>query len=592
MADLLTNQQKLRDIIDLLKTKVAVDYNYDGDLEKATPENIQKGYYAYTQDGLVEGQAATYGEGWREGRESRNEEIEIVGEEKYLEGFDTGTSSGFRDGFNTFVPLAIQSYLTPTMSSAYESGHAQVGYYAISRFKNKKISLTTEEEFQTYSYEDILKISKLAGSGKVPIAIQNRSPYLTVKVFLNCITSGAVASGVIGEIEGNIGGTGGGTLPTSTPYTYSNPISIIVPRGETELVSEPNFLDPPPRYTTVNYSYEVVGLHWTYGDTFSTNDITIEYYPNNTSASGATIQTQSTTVSSGIQAQFTVLGNTYTADKNRYFKGWSTSSTSTKVVYTPGQTIKTAASKKLYAVWGYEYSVQYSLLNYTNSTPYATVVKTYRGDSESFDITLPTLSELGTSMKNGYDHLGWNNNLNEYGINDTYLLQYNNPSDQYVAHFTLKYATYPTITYKHTNESNWYGSSGTGPQECYELRINGTAQPDRGEFSNPAAYLSYPRGTTIEVACTYDIESDLYKKGTARIYVNGSEVANNRGTQPSGQYPYASSGSLTYPKDGTAADVAYYKFVLESDTTIDFVSKTNAPALWDKETYWHCRITK
>ena len=588
MADLLTNQQELDYIINLLKTKVSIDYDYDGDLEKATPQNIYKGYYAYNQDGLIEGQAKTYDEGWLDGRESRNEEIEMVGEEKYLEGFDTGTSSGFKDGFNTFVPLAIQSYLMPTMDSAYELENTQVGYYAISQFKNKKISLTAEEEFQTYSYEDVLKITQPVSSDRSPITIQNKSPYLTVKVFLNCVTSGSAAAA--GGNNGTI--VGGGVLPGQTPYRYSSPISIIVPRGETVSVSKSIFLNPPPLYISANYSYEVVGLHWTYGDMFPTNDITIEYYPNNTAASGSTIKTQSATVSSGTQAQFTVLSNTYTADKNRYFKGWSTSSTSTKVVYTPGQTIKTSASKKLYAVWGYEYSVQYSLLNYTNSTPYATVVKTYKGDSESFDITLPTLGELGTSIKDGYDHLGWTNSTNEHAVGDTYLLKYSNPSDQYVAYFTIRSAKYPTITYKHTNESNWYGSSGTGPQECYELRINGNAQSDRGEFSNPAAYLSYPRGTTIEVACTYDIESDAYKKGTARIYVNGSEVANNQGTQPSGQYPYASSGSLTYPKDGTAYDVAYYKFTLENDVTIDFVSKTNAPALWNKETYWHCRITK
>jgi hypothetical protein len=128
--------------------------------------------------------------------------------------------------------------------------------------------------------------------------------------------------------------------------------------------------------------------------------------------------------------------------------------------------------------------------------------------------------------------------------------------------------------------------------EAYELRLDGTVQSDRGAFSNGATTFSKPRGTKVEVACTYDIESDLYKKGTTRIYVNGTEVANNSGTYPCGTYPYASSSSLTYPKDGTASDVAYYTFNLEKDVTIDFVSKTNAPAVWNKETYWHCRITK
>lgn len=155
-----------------------------------------------------------------------------------------------------------------------------------------------------------------------------------------------------------------------------------------------------------------------------------------------------------------------------------------------------------------------------------------------------------------------------------------------------------TLTYNHSNQSDYYKDSETGHMECYELRANGyyisngyglNEYGDLGAFTNDAAYIPLAYGSIIEVAGTWYNGGILYKSASVDIYLNGTSVANNSSNYPSGKYPYGTSNSLTFPKD-TSSDVAYLKFKIKGDVTVTFVAKTNAPAIYNKEAYWDCEI--
>lgn len=146
------------------------------------------------------------------------------------------------------------------------------------------------------------------------------------------------------------------------------------------------------------------------------------------------------------------------------------------------------------------------------------------------------------------------------------------------------------VTYKHTKPNYWYNVWDTGHMECYELRINGIAQDKLGAFENPAKEIYVVKGTPIEVACTWYDGGALYKSASVDIYENGESISDNSSNRPSGTHPYGSSEVFTYP-EGDVNEVAYYKFNLSGNVTIDFRAKTNTPAIVNKEAYWDCYIT-
>jgi hypothetical protein len=111
-----------------------------------------------------------------------------------------------------------------------------------------------------------------------------------------------------------------------------------------------------------------------------------------------------------------------------------------------------------------------------------------------------------------------------------------------------------------------------------------------GAFTNSPRQLQLEPNSIIEVACTYYTGE---KSATASIFLNGSSIASNQyssdsTTRPSGYYPHGSSSSLTYNIDD---NVAYVKFKLIDDITVDFIAKTNAPTIINKKAYWDCHIT-
>lgn len=212
------------------------------------------------------------------------------------------------------------------------------------------------------------------------------------------------------------------------------------------------------------------------------------------------------------------------------------------------------------------------------------------------------LKSLSFTPATGYYYTGWSTSANG-GI------AYSNAQYISINYNLTLYAQWSNIyilTYKNTNASNFYSDSETGYQQCYELRVNGVYvangyglndKGDLGAFNNGPAYIPLAYGATIEVACTYYINDDkylfwdAYKSASVDIYdASGNTLADNSSKRPSGYYPYGSSDSLTYP-NGAVSGVAYYKFTLKGDTTIDMVAKTNAPALYNKEAYWDCYIT-
>lgn len=190
-----------------------------------------------------------------------------------------------------------------------------------------------------------------------------------------------------------------------------------------------------------------------------------------------------------------------------------------------------------------------------------------------------------TSGVVGYRFIGWNTKADGSGTS------YSDGASVAFTKDTTLYAQWSnicTITYKHTNRSNFYGQGETGHQECYELRINGEPVGDLGAFTNGARTLNYVYGPAIEVAGTWWDGGSLYSSVTVNIYLNDTSISNNSSTRPSGYYPYSSGESLTY---ADASRVAYLKFIPKGDTTINFVAKTNAPTIFNKKAYWDCYIT-
>lgn len=105
-----------------------------------------------------------------------------------------------------------------------------------------------------------------------------------------------------------------------------------------------------------------------------------------------------------------------------------------------------------------------------------------------------------------------------------------------------------------------YGSSDTGPMECYALWIDGVEQSDLGAFSNPSKTYYLPYGSQVGVIAQV-------KSGDGRSYVslNGTTVS------------------------GKSAD-ARYTFTVTSHMDIHF-EWNNWADLSGLTSYWNCYVT-
>lgn len=245
------------------------------------------------------------------------------------------------------------------------------------------------------------------------------------------------------------------------------------------------------------------------------------------------------------------------------------------------------ADYELSAVWGYEYTVT---LKPQTSVATGQITKVLRSMNASIPYTLPSHTfQINTA---GYYFTTWavpsNSGAPDNKAPNTLVQITRDVTIQ--AYYSNKY----TLTYKHQKDSNgYYADSGTGHMECYQLLINGVDQGKRGAFSNGAKSITCTYGDTIEVACTYYYGGITYRKDQKTVVkMNGTQIANNQDTYPSGYYPYGSSGNLTFPKDNSSStQVAYYKFKLTGPTTVNFIAYTNAPTVVDMCANWDCYIT-
>jgi uncharacterized repeat protein (TIGR02543 family) len=157
----------------------------------------------------------------------------------------------------------------------------------------------------------------------------------------------------------------------------------------------------------------------------------------------------------------------------------------------------------------------------------------------------------------GYYFTGWNTAVDGSGIAYT--------DGQFIGlagNLTLyaQWSNIYTVTFRHSKNSNYHGSSDTGPMERYALWIDGTEQADLGAFSNPARTYRLPYGTPLGVIAAVE-------RGSDRSYVtwNGAKVSGN-------------------------SNWSTYDFLLTGDVDIHFEWNywlNNAVP----QSYWNCYIT-
>ena len=188
-------------------------------------------------------------------------------------------------------------------------------------------------------------------------------------------------------------------------------------------------------------------------------------------------------------------------------------------------------------------------------------------------------------IRNGYYFTGWNTSADGSGVAyvDNQLITPANSNITLYAQWSNQHA----LTYKHSNKSGYYQNTATGHQEIYELRINGVDQGKRGAFTNAAQSIPCTYGDIVEVACTW-WDDGCVAASVDIYYPSSNSVSNNGSNRPSGYYPYGSSSSFKF---SSVDRVAYLKFKVLGDITVNFISKTNAPAIINKEAYWDCEIS-
>jgi hypothetical protein len=221
----------------------------------------------------------------------------------------------------------------------------------------------------------------------------------------------------------------------------------------------------------------------------------------------------------------------------------------------------------LYAIWGYQYKITYKADQYCvdSNAIYVDYVRSSTQIAQYTLLSCPFKQQTGYRCKNYIFGAQAGIGSNQ-AVGTTMSISANMYA---VVNSTNKY----WITYKHTNNTSWYAASGTGRMECYELRVNGVAKGKLGAFSNGPTEFTATYGDTIEVACTYALDSN-YVESVASIKVNGTTVANTSGAAAYGYYPYSSSDSLRIP-NGDKKEVAYARLVVNEDMTINFIAQTN-----------------
>lgn len=157
----------------------------------------------------------------------------------------------------------------------------------------------------------------------------------------------------------------------------------------------------------------------------------------------------------------------------------------------------------------------------------------------------------------GYYFSGWNTKADGSGITYT-----NGQLISVTSNITLyaQWSNIYTVTFRHSEDSNYHGSDETGPQECYALWIDGTEQADLSAFTNPPRTYYLPYGTSLGVIAQT-------KSGSGRSYItwNNEKVA------------------------GNSAD-ARWGFTLTSNLDIHFQWNYWLDGV-SPQSYWNCYIT-
>ena len=172
------------------------------------------------------------------------------------------------------------------------------------------------------------------------------------------------------------------------------------------------------------------------------------------------------------------------------------------------------------------------------------------------------MSNAFTKPGEGYRFVGWNTSADGGGVKYKEG-QYIDLSSNLVLY--AQWSNVYTVTVRHSKDAYTYGTSDTGPMQCYALWINGTEQEDLGAFSNPARTYQLSYGTPIGVIAQTEKGGSLSK-----IVYDGETI--NPSTSPSND--------------------ARYTFYLEGDTDIHFVwTVTYASYVFPKTSHWDCYVT-
>lgn len=167
------------------------------------------------------------------------------------------------------------------------------------------------------------------------------------------------------------------------------------------------------------------------------------------------------------------------------------------------------------------------------------------------------IPDLGFT-RSGFRFLGWNTAPDGSGR------EYQSGQEIELTNDLILYAQWIqlfTVTYRHSETSDWHGSSDTGPMEYYALYIDGVEQSDLGAFSNSARTYTLPYGTTIKVYV-----GDKYGDSKSYVTLNGTTVAGS----------------------GNSAE---YSMTLASNLDIHMVWNTTGLALINPGSFWRCHLT-
>jgi uncharacterized repeat protein (TIGR02543 family) len=180
------------------------------------------------------------------------------------------------------------------------------------------------------------------------------------------------------------------------------------------------------------------------------------------------------------------------------------------------------------------YSITYNANGSTGSMPAQKVINI---DGNPSVTTIRANSFVGAT---GYYFTGWNTSANGGGASYSY-----GQMVRLTGNLSL-YAQWSNIyTLRVEHGSNIYdqNSSDTGYQEYYALWINGTQQPQLGAFANSPRIINLAYGSSIGVNVSE--AWGVFVKTPAKIYLNGTELDDVRGSDGWTRYGFTMYGNVT-----------------------------------------------